>query len=92
MESITTIKMGSLLLAEGTNLPASVQLERTACAPGWQLIQQVNLQGFKELIAQAGWHFLFIATLLETTVYGWNQETTLRKAMRRITAQSKAAK
>ena len=92
MESLTTIKMGSLLLAEGTNLPASVLLESTSCAPGWRLIQHVNLRGFKELIAQAGWHFLFIATLLETTAYGWNQETAISKAMRRITAQSKAAK
>lgn len=92
MESINALKTGSLLLAEGTHLPASVLLESVPCAPGWKLIQNVTLLGFKEVISQAGWYFLFIATELEATVYGWNKETALRKATERITEQSKAAK
>ena len=92
MESITSLQMGSLLLAEGTQLPASVLLESAPCAPGWKLIQNVTLLGFKELITQAGWYFLFIATELEATVYGWNKENAMRKATRRITEQSQAAK
>lgn len=92
MESMTTIKKGSLLLAEGTQLPETMLLESALCAPGWKLIQNVNLQAFKELISQAGWYFLFIAAQLETTVYGWNKETAIRKATKRITEQSKAAK
>ncbi len=92
MENITSLQTGSLLLAEGTLLPASVLLEGTPCAPGWKLLKNVNIQSFKERITQAGWYFLFIATELEATVYGWNQETALRKATKRITEQSQGAK
>ena len=92
MKSITAINRGSLLLAEGTQLPESVLFESAPYTPGWRLLKNVNLQGLKERIAPRGWHVLFIATELETTVYGWNKETTIRKAIKRITAQSKAAK
>lgn len=91
MQRITSIKMGSLLLAEETPLPESVLIKSASYAPGWKLIENITLQGFKELIIQAGWYFLFIATELETTVYGWDKETAIRKAIKRITAQSKAA-
>lgn len=92
MENITTIQKGSLLLAEGTQLPASMFMTTAPCTPGWKQIQNVTIQGFKELIARAGWHFLFIATELEATIYGWNTEKAVRKAARRITEQSQAAK
>ena len=91
MESITTIKQGSLMLAQGTPLPASVRVDSAPCTPGWSLLNNASPQRLKELLTQAGWYFLFIATELEATVYGWNKETAIRKAIRRITAQSKAA-
>jgi hypothetical protein len=88
MQTISNIQRGSLMLAEGTSLPPSVLIESVSYAPGWKLIENVTLQGFKELITQAGWHFLLLATEMKTTVCGWDKETALRKAIKRITAQA----
>ncbi len=91
MPNLTTIKGGSLLLAEGTALPESVSLESNPCAPEWRLLKSVDPKGLKEIIERAGWNFFYLATELETTGWGWDQETATRKAIRQITAQTKAA-
>jgi hypothetical protein len=39
----------------------------------------------KELLAQAGWHFFYLATEQKVTVWGWNKVEALQKALRRIT-------
>lgn len=91
MPSITTIKSGSLLLAEGTLLPDSVSLESNPATPDWRLLKSVHPKGLKELLQQAGWNFFLLAAELETTGWGWDKEAALRKAIRRITAQTKAA-
>lgn len=91
MADPTTIKKGSLLLAEGTALPASVSLASNPCAPDWRLLNRINPTQLTELIQQAGWHCFYLAAELETTAWGWDQEATLHKALQRITAQTKAA-
>ncbi len=91
MPSLTTIKQGSLLLAEGTPLPESVLLESNPCAPEWRLLDNVNPKKLKEMIMQAGWNCFYLATELEATGWGWDKETALRKAIRQVTAQTKAA-
>lgn len=91
MPSLTTIKRGSLLLAEGTLLPKSVLLESRPCVPAWGWLENATPKGLKELIQQAGWNFFYLATELETTGWGWDTEAAMQKAIRRITAQTKAA-
>ncbi len=91
MPNLTTIKKGSLLLAEGTPLPATVSLASDPCAPEWRLLNRINPKQLTDLIQQAGWHCFYLAAELETTAWGWDQEATLQKAIHRITAQTKAA-
>ena len=91
MPSLNNIKKGSLLLAEGILLPESVLLESNPCTPEWRLIDNVNPKKLKEMIMQAGWNFFYLATELEATGWGWDKETALRKAIRQVTAQTKAA-
>jgi hypothetical protein len=88
MHTLSTIKRGSLLLAEGTILPPSIMLESNACTSGWRLLKNVHSQEMKELMAQAGWNFFYIATERKTTVWGWNRNGALRKALRQITARA----
>ncbi len=87
-QDLTTIRRGSLLVADGTVFPPSVVLESKPCAAGWRLLKSVNAQEMKELIAQSGWHFFYIATERKTTVWGWNKVGALQKALRQITARA----
>ena len=92
MPNLTTIRKGSLLLAEGTALPAAVSLASDPCAPEWRLLNRINPKQLTELIQQAGWNCFYLAAELETTAWGWDQDATLQKALQRITAQTKAAR
>lgn len=85
---LATIRRGSLLVTNTTIFPPLVALESKPCAIGWRLLKSVNSQEMKELIAQAGWHFFYLATERKTTVWGWNEGEALQKALRRITAQA----
>lgn len=85
-QDLTTIRRGSLLVTNTTIFPPSVVLESKPCALGWRLLKSVNSQEMKELIAQAGWHFFYIAIERKTTVWGWNKVEALQKALRRLTA------
>jgi hypothetical protein len=91
MTNRKTIKKGSLLLADGTALPASVSLASDPYAPEWRLLHRINPKQLTDLIQQAGWHCFYLAAELETTAWGWDQDATLQKAIQRITAQTKAA-
>ena len=87
-QDLETIRRGSLLVTNATVFPPSVVLESKPCTLGWRLLKSVNSQEMKELIAQAGWHFFYIATERKTTVWGWNKVAALQKALRRITARA----
>ncbi len=91
MPNQTTLKAGSLLLAEGTLLPASVTLASEPYAPAWRLVESKAAKEAKARIERAGWKFFFLATELATTSWGWNEEAAVCNALQRIGAQTKAA-
>lgn len=84
------IKSGDLLIAEGANLPESMQLETEPYAYGWRLVKNFDLKEFRQIINQAGWNFFYIAGAVETNAFGSDEKKTTRKAIKQLIAKLKA--
>ena len=81
-----TIKTGTILIKEGTLLPESLRFESESCAPGWRLVQ--NLDGYElgRKINEAGWTFFCLAGEIGATVFGFDEQKTLCRAVEQILA------
>ncbi len=85
-----TIKMGTILITEGTLLPESLSLESEAYAYGWRLVKNLDSKGLDQIIGQAGWNFFYVAGVIETNAFGSDEKKTTRKAIKQIIANLKS--
>ena len=86
-----TIKTGAILIKEGTLLPGSLRFESESCALGWRLVQ--NLDGYElgRKIHEAGWTFSSRAGEIGATVFGLDEQKTLRRAVEQILSNLESA-
>jgi hypothetical protein len=78
------IKTGSILIREGTLLPEILGIESEPCAPGWRLVKNLDGDGFGRKIHEAGWTFSWRPGEIGATVFGLDEQKTLRRAVERI--------
>ncbi len=85
-----TIKTGTILIKDGTFLPDALQFESEPCAPGWRLVK--NLDGYElgRKIHEAGWTFFCLAGEIKATVFGFEGQKAVRRAVKRILAKLKS--
>ena len=86
------IKIGSLIIAEGTILPESMQLESEPYADGWRLVKNLDSKGFDQIISRAGWNFIYLAQAIETGAFGSDEKKTARKAVKKVIASLRPRK
>ena len=79
-----TIKTGTILIAEGSILPASLLLESDPYAYGWRLVKNFDSKDFKQNISRAGWNFFYIAGVIEQEAFGSDEKKTTRKAIKQV--------
>lgn len=80
------IQTGSILIAAGTHVPASLPMEADAYVQGWQVVNHLDGRGLRQTISQAGWKLFFFDELFERRVFGFDDKQTVREAIRRIVA------
>jgi hypothetical protein len=81
-----------MLIKEGTLLPEALRFETEPCAPGWRLVKNLDGYGLDQKIHQAGWTFFCLAGEIEATVFGFDGQKTVRRALKRILANLKSEK
>jgi hypothetical protein len=81
-----TIKIGSLIIAEGTLLPESMLIESEPYINGWRLIKNLDSKGFDQIISRAGWNFIYLAGAIETSAFGSDEKKTTHKAIKKVIA------
>ena len=86
-----TIKTGSILIKEGTLLPEVLRFESEPCAPGWRLVKNLDGDGLGRKIHEAGWTFSWRAGEIGATVFGLDEQKTLRRAVGQILANLESA-
>jgi hypothetical protein len=87
-----SIKTGTILIKVGTLLPESLRFESEPCAPGWRLVQNLDAHEMGRKIHEAGWTFFWLAGEIGTTVFGIDEQKTLRRAVEQILANLESAK
>jgi hypothetical protein len=83
------IKMGTILIQQGTVLPHSLLLESKPYSSGWAEITNVRSE-FERGINLAGWTFFFLAGRIEATVFGFDKQRAASTAVDRIIANAKS--
>jgi hypothetical protein len=86
-----TIKPGTILIKEGTPLPETLRVESERCAPGWQLVKDLDGFGFDRKFREAGWTFFRLAGQLGATVFGIDEQKTLSRAVEQVLAKLEPA-
>jgi hypothetical protein len=86
-----TIKTGTILIKEGTLLPEVLRFESEPCAPGWRLVKNLDAYGLGRKLHEAGWSFSWRAGEIGATVFGLDEQKTLRRAVEQILANLESA-
>ena len=86
-----TIKMGTILIREGTLLPTGAPVESDVFLPGWRLVKNLEGDGLDEKIHEAGCTFFSLADEIGATVFGLDEQKTLRRAVEQILAKRESA-
>jgi hypothetical protein len=84
-----TVNTGTILIKDGTFLPDALRFESEPCATGWRLVKNLDGYGLGRKIHEAGWTFSWLAGELGATVFGFDGQKTVRRAVKRILANLK---
>jgi hypothetical protein len=87
-----TIKTGIILIKDGTFLPDALQFESEPCATGWRLVKNLNGYGLDRKLHEAGWTFFYLAGEIKATIFGFDEQKTVHRAVKRILANLKSEK
>jgi hypothetical protein len=77
----------TILIREGTPLPANLSIESEAYLPGWKLIKDLDGYGLDRKIREAGWMPFCLAGETKATVFGIDEEKMVHRAIMEILAR-----
>ena len=80
------IKLGSILVREGTPFPEGFQLDSASYSPGWRSVKGQDGHALDRKAHDAGWTFSYLAGECRATVFGREKQETVRRAIKRILA------
>src|SRR2546427_6745617 len=86
------IKMGTILIEGGALLPDSLRFESEPYSKGWRLLKNLDGYGLDRKIRQAGWTFFYMAVEMKASVFGFDAEKALHRAVNRVLANLKSEK
>jgi hypothetical protein len=82
------IEAGSAFIREGTQLPEALQLESEPYTVGWRLVKNLDRHGLGRKLHKAGWTFSCMASEIDVTVFGLDEQKTVRRAIARTLANA----
>jgi hypothetical protein len=82
----------TILIREGTPLPANQSIESEAFLPGWRLARDLDGYGLDRKIREAGWTSFWLAGETRATVFGIDEEKMVLRAIKEILARLEAEK
>jgi hypothetical protein len=80
------IKIGAVLIKDGTLLPEALQLETEPCAVSWRLVKNLDGDGLGRKLQHAGWTYLCLADEITASSFGFYAQRNVRRAVKRILA------
>ena len=83
---------GTILIGEGTLLPAGLAVESEVFLHGWRVIKNPDRSTLARNIEGANWTFFYLAGEIRATVLGRDRPGTLRRAVKCVLAKQKGQK
>ncbi len=84
------IQTGAILIAQGAQVPASIQTAEKAYVQGWQVANHLDRGALIRTIRLAQWKLFSSDATVEMRVFGFDDNKTTREAIRRIVASIRA--
>jgi hypothetical protein len=78
------IQTGSILIEKGATMPQSLLLEGGQYSSGWRSVSNLGLNELDAAIHKAGWTFFFMAGEIKITSFGFDKESAMRRAVKRV--------
>jgi hypothetical protein len=92
MQMPNTAEAGRVFIREGTRLPEALQLETEPYVAGWRLVKNLDWPGLGRKLHEAGWTFSCTAAEINVTVFGLDEQNTVRRAIARTLANPRPEK
>src|SRR5260370_29246725 len=89
---LDTNSIATILMREGTLLPAGLAVENEVFLPGWKVIKNLDRSTLAQNIEGAKWNFFYLAREIRATVLGRNLSETLRRAVKCVLAKQEEQK
>jgi hypothetical protein len=86
----SNIHSGTVFIKQGTALPENIKVETERFSAGWTLVKYPDGYGLSRAILHAHWTFFCLSSEFSATTVGFDEETTERRAVRRILESSKS--
>ena len=84
------IKVGTVLIKEGTLLPDTLTIESELYSPGWRSVTGLDGYAMDRKTHDAGWTFFYLAGESRATAFGREGQKTVRGAIKKILAGLKS--
>jgi len=84
------IEAGSILIERGALMPDSWLPQGGPCSSGWISVGKLDRSGVETSIHQAGWTSFYLAGEIKATVFGFDKQRTVRKAVKRLITNVRA--
>ena len=84
------IKTGTILIEEGAPLPETLRFESEPYSNGWRAVKNLDGYGLDRKIREAGWTFFYMADEIRASVFGFDREKALCRAVSRLLANLRA--
>lgn len=87
------IASGSILIEGDAPHPPCFQLEDDSCPNGWMSVKlPVTPRELDKELSGTGWTFFYIASVIRTTVFGFNPAKMIQAALKRLIANVRKQK
>ena len=83
-----TVKTGTILMKEGTHLPAGLEATSDTFLRGWRAFQNLSAYALSRKIEAENWQFFCLAGDVHATAVGRHRQKTLTRAVKNILAST----
>lgn len=88
----TAIHPGAILMRDGVATPESLLLETEEYCAGWKAVTNPDGYEIDRRMRKSGWTFFFMAALNKSTAFGFDQDKSIKAAVRNLMRDASAEK
>jgi hypothetical protein len=85
-----TIHQDAILIRDNATLPGAMHLDSEPYLEGWRVVKNFDGNGLARALQPTGWTFFWLAGEIKAMVFGIDEESMVRRAIKRIVASPRS--